>query len=77
VLGPLVLTNILWFKAIDRVGPSRATLFANLQPFIAVAFAVVLLSEHISWLQILGGAGIGLGIWLAHRERIPLVSRAE
>lgn len=77
VLGPLVLTNILWFKAIERVGPSRATLFANLQPFIAVAFAVPLLSEHMSWLQILGGVGIALGIWLAHRERIPLVSRAE
>jgi len=77
VLGPLVLTNILWFKAIERVGPSQATLFANLQPFIAVAFAVPLLSEHITWLQILGGVGIGLGIWLAHQEKIPLVSRAE
>src|SRR3989454_7581451 len=27
VLGPLVLTNLLWFTAIDRVGPSRASLF--------------------------------------------------
>src|SRR5438128_1051951 len=34
LLGPLVLTNILWFTAIDRVGPSRATIFANLQPFV-------------------------------------------
>ena len=30
VVGPLFLTNILWFTAIDRVGLSRATLFANL-----------------------------------------------
>ena len=48
IVGPLVLTNILWFKAIPDVGPSRATLFANLQPFVAVLFAVVLLSESLT-----------------------------
>ena len=32
VVGPLFLTNILWFTAISRVGPSRASLFSNLQP---------------------------------------------
>jgi drug/metabolite transporter (DMT)-like permease len=69
VLGPLVLTNILWFKALDRVGPSHATLFANLQPFVAVLFAVLLLSEDISWLQILGGAAIGAGIMMARRRQ--------
>ena len=48
ILGPLVLTNILWFKAVDRVGPSRAALVANLQPFIAALFALVLLSETMT-----------------------------
>ena len=33
--GRSSLTNLLWFTAIHRVGPSRATLFANLQPFLA------------------------------------------
>jgi drug/metabolite transporter (DMT)-like permease len=69
VLGPLVLTNILWFKALDRVGPSHATLFANLQPFVAVVFAVLLLSEHISWLQVVGGVAIGAGILMARQRR--------
>jgi len=69
VLGPLVLTNILWFKALDRVGPSHATLFANLQPFVAVVFAVLLLSEHISWLQVVGGIAIGAGIVMARQRR--------
>jgi drug/metabolite transporter (DMT)-like permease len=68
VLGPLVLTNILWFKAVDRVGPSHATLFGNLQPFVAVLFAVLILSEHISWLQGVGGAAIFAGIVLARRR---------
>jgi len=69
VIGPLVLTNILWFKAVSRVGPSRATLVANLQPFIAAVFALVLLSESITPLQIAGGLLIGGGILLARRRR--------
>jgi len=68
ILGPLVLTNILWFKAVDRVGPSRATLVANLQPFIAAVFALVLLSETMTWIQVVGGLLIAGGIFLARRR---------
>lgn len=68
VLGPLVLTNVLWFTAIDRVGPSRATLVTNLQPFLAAVFAVILLSETITVVQFAGGAAIGLGLLLARRR---------
>lgn len=68
VLGPLVLTNFLWFTAIERVGPSRATLVANLQPFLAALFAVALLSEELTWLQVAGGIAIGLALVLARRR---------
>jgi drug/metabolite transporter (DMT)-like permease len=72
VLGPLVLTNLLWFGAIDRVGPSRASLFANLTYLLAAVFAVVLLSESLSAIQVAGGLGIALGILLApRRDRQP------
>ncbi|HEY2072893.1 MAG TPA: DMT family transporter [Gaiellaceae bacterium] len=64
VVGPLFLTNILWFTAIDRVGPSRASLFGNLQPFFAVFFALVLLSETLHPLEIAGGVLIFMGIAL-------------
>jgi drug/metabolite transporter (DMT)-like permease len=66
-LGPLVLTNVLWFKALHGIGASRATLIANLQPFVAAVFAVVLLSEEMSPLQVAGGVLIGGGILLARR----------
>jgi drug/metabolite transporter (DMT)-like permease len=68
VLGPLVLTNVLWFTAIDRVGPSRATLVTNLQPFLAALFAVALLSEELTALQIAGGVAIGVALVLARRR---------
>jgi drug/metabolite transporter (DMT)-like permease len=71
VLGPLVATNLLWFTAIDRVGPSRAALFANLQPFLAAIVALVLLSEPITTVQILGGIAIAGGIVLSPRQSSP------
>src|ERR671924_377415 len=71
LLGPLVLTNVLWFTAIARVGPSRATLFANLQPFVAAIFALAILSETITWLQVVGGVAIGAGILLCRVRRPP------
>ncbi len=66
-LGPLVLTTILWFRALGEIGASRATLIANLQPFVAAVFAVVLLSEKMSATQVVGGVLIGGGILIARR----------
>ena len=76
-LGPLVTTNVLWFRSLDRIGPARATLAANLQPFVAAVFALVLLSESMSLPQVAGGALIGVGILLARRRRPSPVPQAE
>jgi drug/metabolite transporter (DMT)-like permease len=75
VVGPLFLTNLLWFTAIDRVGAPRASLFANLQPFFSVLFALVLLHESLHGMEIAGGllifAGIALDrIWHRPREAV-------
>jgi drug/metabolite transporter (DMT)-like permease len=77
VLGPLVITNLLWFTAIDRVGPSRASLFANLQPFLAALVALALLSEPITTVQIVGGVAIAGGIVLASRRGPVPIAPAE
>ena len=69
-LGPLVLTNELWFRSLDRIGPARATLAANLQPFLAAAIAVVLLSETLDPLELAGGVLIGAGILVARRRAV-------
>ncbi len=79
IVGPLFLTNILWFTAIDRVGAARATLFANLEPFFAVLFAVLLLSEMLNGWEIAGGLAIGVGIVIERRgahapDAIPVLS---
>jgi len=71
VIGPLFLTNILWFTSIDRVGAARASLFGNLQPFFAVFFALILLSESLHGLEIAGGVLIFAGIAFERLSRRP------
>jgi drug/metabolite transporter (DMT)-like permease len=72
VVGPLFLTNILWFTAISKVGPSRASLFSNMQPAFGVLFALVLLGEHLTRWEVAGGALI-LAAVVFERSRRPAV----
>jgi drug/metabolite transporter (DMT)-like permease len=77
IVGPLFLTNILWFTAIGRVGPSRASLFANMQPFFAVIFALVILGEHLNRWEIVGAVGIAAGIVLERTQRATVPAPVE
>ena len=80
IVGPLFLTNLLWFTAVHRVGPARATLFGNVQPFVAAVFAFLILSERLHWLQVAGGVTILVGIVLErrwHRARPEEARRAR
>jgi drug/metabolite transporter (DMT)-like permease len=70
----LVFTNVMWFTAIDRVGAPRASLYANLQPFLGAFFALVVLSEEMGALQFAGGLVIGAGILLVRLARPPAPS---
>jgi drug/metabolite transporter (DMT)-like permease len=73
VVAPLFLTNLLWFNSIDRVGPSRASLYTNLQPFLGALFALALLNEPLTRYQVAGGVLIAIGIALSHRRSPALV----
>ena len=73
----IVLGNVFWFTAIDRVGPGRASLFANLQPFLGALFAVLVLSESLNRSEITGGVVIACGILLGRRARPSVAPPAE
>src|SRR3954467_5850688 len=61
---PLLVTNLLYFRALRHIGASRATLYIYLQPFLAVVFAAVLIGEDVAPLQVAGGLVIILGVSL-------------
>jgi drug/metabolite transporter (DMT)-like permease len=77
VVCPLFLTNLLWFNSIDRVGPARASLYANLQPFLGALFALLLLHEPLTGYQVAGGALIATGIVLSRGRQPALVPSSE
>ena len=77
IVGALLVTNVLWFTAIHRVGPSHAALFANLQFLLAAVFGVILLSETITPMQVAGGAAIGAAILLSRFPRAPAPQPVE
>jgi drug/metabolite transporter (DMT)-like permease len=74
VVGPLVVANLLWFGGISRVGPSRASVFANAQPFLAAIFSLLILSEPLGRLQVAGGLLIACAILIS---RFPSRTPAE
>jgi drug/metabolite transporter (DMT)-like permease len=63
-----VLTNLLYFTAIGRVGPSRAAMFGYLQSLLGVLFAVALLGESVLPLQLVGGLVV-IGSVMLSRSR--------
>jgi drug/metabolite transporter (DMT)-like permease len=65
----IVLGNVLWLRAVDAVGPNKASVYANLQPFVGAALAFALLSESVTVVQLVGGMAIFLSMVLAQSSR--------
>jgi drug/metabolite transporter (DMT)-like permease len=67
-----VLTYVLWFTAVGRVGANRSSIYANLQPFLGALFAVVVLAETLTPIQAIGGVVILVGVLVARSRRAPV-----
>lgn len=72
-LGAIALTNFLWYGGTFRLGPSRGSLYAFLQPFVGAVLAVALLGDRIGAAELLGGALVIVGIIIG-RSRQPLLT---
>ena len=72
------VANVLVFRAIRVVGPTRVAATQFLVPACAVALGAVFLAEPVGIAQLVGGAVIVLGVWLTRRQRIlPAALRAR
>ncbi len=70
-VGAVIVTNILYFTAIRRVGTARANLFLYLEAFSGVLFAALLLGEAIAAAQLLGGLVVTAGVIVGRGGRRP------
>jgi drug/metabolite transporter (DMT)-like permease len=74
LLAAAVFANLIWYRSIRRVGATHAARYTNLQPILAALFAVLVLSEKLGALQIVGGLVIAAGILIARQWRSPALA---
>jgi drug/metabolite transporter (DMT)-like permease len=60
----LVVAYLIWYRGIRILGPTRTSMFSNLQPIIAVAFAWAALGEVPTLQQGVGAAAVLTGLLL-------------
>lgn len=68
-LFPIALAYLIWSYGIQKIGAARTAVFNNLVPVVTLALASLVLREPITWLQILGGVVILLGVWQTIKKR--------
>jgi drug/metabolite transporter (DMT)-like permease len=63
-LGALVLAYLCWYRGVRVLGPTRASMYGNLQPIVALIFAWMMLHEVPTVMQGMGAASIITGLLL-------------
>jgi drug/metabolite transporter (DMT)-like permease len=58
---------VLWYRGVERVGPTRTAMYANLQPLIALGAAWITLHERPTPWQFAGGACVITGVYLSRK----------
>lgn len=64
----LVAAYVMWYYAVQRIGPTQTAIYSNLTPVAALAVAYFALDEPVGMHQILGALVIFVGIYLVRRK---------
>jgi drug/metabolite transporter (DMT)-like permease len=62
-----VLAYVFWYRGVQRLGPTRTAMYANLQPIIALAAAWIALGETPTPWQFTGAACVITGLYMSRR----------
>jgi drug/metabolite transporter (DMT)-like permease len=68
-LFPSFVSQVLFMRGVELIGPGRAGLFVNLVPIFGALLAVLILSEPFAAYHALGLTLVLGGIWLAERKQ--------
>jgi len=63
----MVVAYLLWYRGVHRIGPTRTSMFGNLQPIVAVIVAWIALSEVPTLFQGAGAATVLGGLYLSRK----------
>jgi drug/metabolite transporter (DMT)-like permease len=76
-LGALVVAYLLFYRGVRVLGPTRTSLYSNLQPVIALAVAWVMLNETPTGWQLAGAGFIMVGLLLSRVSRMKPAKSLE
>lgn len=65
----LVLAFLSWVRAVQLLGPVRVAPFQYLTPLVGVTAGVLLLGETLTWIDVLAGVVILLGVFITQRAK--------
>ena len=68
-LIPTVIAIVTFFKGLELIGASRASIISTFEPLVAVIFGFLLLGETLSIAQILGGIMILTSVLILKKEK--------
>jgi drug/metabolite transporter (DMT)-like permease len=60
---------LVWYAAIQRIGPARTSIYANMTPVVATAIATFWLREPLTMQKIAGAAAVLTGVVLTRLAR--------
>lgn len=68
-IGALVIAYLLFYRGVRILGPTRTSMYGNLQPIIALAVAAIALRERPTGWQLLGASCIMAGLLVSRLVR--------
>ncbi|MEX2182188.1 MAG: DMT family transporter [Gemmatimonadaceae bacterium] len=63
----MVIAYLVWYRGVREIGATRTSMFANLQPIVAVLVAWLMLNEVPTAFQGVGAAAVLGGLYLVRR----------
>jgi len=63
-LVAIAICYVIWYASVKRIGNSKTAIYGSINPVFSVLFAVIILSERITLLQICGALIILGGVYL-------------
>lgn len=70
-LFALNIAYLIWYMAVQKIGPSHTALFSNVVPIAAIAVAAVWLGEPVTTTKVVGAVAIVGGVFVTRIGRKP------
>jgi O-acetylserine/cysteine efflux transporter len=65
----LCLSYLIWYIAVQRIGPARTSLYSNLVPIVAISVAAIWLGEPLTPPKLTGAGLVLAGVFLSRLGR--------